>query len=121
MSESDLKASRTTNVLFICSMNQWRSPTAEKVYSNKSLITARSAGVNRNARIKVNSHLLKWADVVFAMEEKHKNRLLAAFPAEMKYKELVVLHIPDDYKFMSPDLVEEITLTVDPVLKRLAG
>ena len=41
------------NVLFICSRNQWRSPTAEQVYRKHPLLAVRSAGTSLNARRKV--------------------------------------------------------------------
>ena len=108
----------STNVLFVCSMNQWRSPTAEKIYSDKSLICVRSAGTNQNARKTVTSNDLKWADVVFAMEDKHKARLSARFPGETRYKTMHVLDIPDNYKYMDAELIVEIQSAVDPILFR---
>ena len=54
------------NILFICSRNQWRSPTAEAIYKNKNGIEARSAGTEPSARIKVTAKIIAWADVIFA-------------------------------------------------------
>ena len=104
------------NVLFVCSMNQWRSPTAERVFTDKSLVNVRSRGTSRSARRTVMAADLKWADVVFVMEEKHHQRLNSEYPREMRYKEVHVLDIPDDYQFMDPDLVEELRQTVGPIL-----
>ena len=39
------------------------------------------------------------------MEKKHRDRLLAKFPALTRYKTIHVLDIPDEYKFMDPELV----------------
>jgi len=102
-------------------MNQWRSPTAEKVYSDKPLILVRSAGTNKKARRRAKPTDLKWADVVLVMEQKHKQRLVAEYPGEMRFKEVRVLDIPDNYKFMAPELVEEIRGAVDPILEEFAG
>ena len=107
-------------ILFVCSMNQWRSPTAEKVYADKPLVTARSRGTNKKARVTVNPDDLKWADIVMVMENKHKQRLLAEYPGEMRYKELHVLDLPDEYRFMDPELIDEIHASVDPILTRTA-
>jgi len=52
------------NLLFICSKNQWRSPTAELLFKNHPVHTARSAGTNNNARIRVNQKMIDWADVL---------------------------------------------------------
>ena len=43
------------NLLFICSKNQWRSPTAEIMFKGHQLHTARSAGTSDKARIKSQS------------------------------------------------------------------
>jgi len=104
-------------VLFVCSMNQWRSPTAEKIYADNPLVSARSAGTNKGARKSACSGDLVWADLVLLMEQKHKQRLLATFPSQMKYKPLHVLDIPDDYKYVDPELVEEITSAVGPLIE----
>lgn len=103
-------------ILFVCSMNQWRSPTAEKIYADDPLVSVRSAGTNKGARKAVRSGDLVWADLVLVMEQKHKQRLLATFPGETKFKTLRVLDIPDEYKYMAPELVEEITSAVDPLI-----
>ena len=121
VSESILADRESLNILFVCSMNKWRSPTAENIYSNKPLVIARSIGTNKNARKPANSADLKWADVIFVMEEKHKQRLLAEYPGEMRYKELHVLDIPDNYKFMDEELIAEIRGSADPILANSAG
>lgn len=67
------------NVLFICSRNQWRSPTAERVWSNHPALAVRSAGTSPNARHHVSEQDIRWAEAIFVMEEKHKSRLLAKY------------------------------------------
>lgn len=62
------------NVLFICSRNQWRSPTAEHHWRNHPQWSVRSAGTSRNAKRRVTPALLQWADVIFVMEQKHKKQ-----------------------------------------------
>ncbi len=117
-SEADLTSRETINLLFVCSMNQWRSPTAEKIYEKKSLVNVRSRGTSRNARVTITAEDLKWADIVFVMEDKHKDRLQGDFPADVRYKEIHVLDILDVYKFMEPELIAEITAAVEPILAR---
>ena len=111
-----MDADKTLNVLFVCSMNQWRSPTGEKVFSNRNSLRVRSAGTSSKAKRTVSAADLKWANIVFAMEPKHRQRLRADFPGQTKYLELRVLHIPDDYQFMDEELVEEIVAAVEPIL-----
>jgi len=105
-----------TRVLFICSRNRWRSPTAERIYRGKAGLEVRSAGTSRSAVHPVTVADVTWADVIMLMEDKHKRRLAADFPDAVRFKDLHVLDIPDDYRFMQPELVEELTLTIDPIL-----
>ncbi len=119
--ESRIGKDEALNLLFICSKNQWRSPTAEQVYRQRPLINVRSAGTARSAKRQVTNTDLKWADVVFVMEDKHKKRLMSDFPGEMRYKEIHVLGIPDDYQYMDPELIEILTNSIDPVLRTARG
>lgn len=116
VTENRIAKKESTNVLFICSKNQWRSPTAEQIYRQRPLINARSAGTARSAKRQITSADLQWADVILVMEDKHKKRLMSDFPGEMRYKEIHVLGIPDDYRFMDPELVEVLTTSIDPIL-----
>jgi len=108
--------SESINVLFVCSMNKWRSPTAEKIYSNHPLLSARSGGTSSKARHHVSLNDLKWSDIVIVMESKHKQRLVADYPEAMKFREVHVLEIEDNYKYMEPELIEELQASIDPIL-----
>jgi predicted protein tyrosine phosphatase len=108
------------NVLFVCSRNQWRSPTAEKVFGRDPALNVRSAGTSRTARRTVTAGDLRWADIVMVMEQHHKSRLRDQF-SELCGKTVVVLDIPDDYGFMDPELVERLEAAVVPALERLTG
>lgn len=50
------------------------------------------------------------------MEKKHQQRLIDNFPNETKNKQLVILDIEDEYKYMDEELVEMIKISVDPYL-----
>ena len=76
------------NILFICSRNNWRSPTAETIYKSRQGHKFRSAGTEPSAKIGVSSKNILWADIIFTMEKKHKQRLLDKFPIEKKIKSL---------------------------------
>ena len=104
------------NLLFVCSRNNWRSPTAETIYKNRQDHKVKSAGTEPSAKIRVSSKDILWADIIFAMEKKHKQRLLDNFPDETKNKQLVILDIEDDYKYMDEELVKMIKLSVAPFL-----
>lgn len=95
-----------TKLLFLCSRNQWRSPTAEALFRDHPRYEARSAGTENSARIKVTPGHVGWADVIFCMEKKHAARVQERFPDECAGKQIIVLRIPDDFRFMDPALVE---------------
>jgi predicted protein tyrosine phosphatase len=99
-------------LLFVCSRNRWRSPTAEKLFDGVDGIQARSAGTEPGSRIRVTAGHLGWADVIFAMEKKHLRRLRAKFADELMSKPVICLHIPDDSQFMQPELVALLQATV---------
>lgn len=104
------------NILFVCSRNQWRSPTAEEIFKNSQEHQAKSAGTEPSARIKITEKLINWADIIFVMEKKHKDRINQRFAAVVAEKELIVLDIPDEYQFMDEELVDLIKLSVSPYL-----
>jgi predicted protein tyrosine phosphatase len=106
-------------LLFICSRNQWRSPTAEIVWRKDPRVLTRSAGTSPNAKHSVSLQDIQWADVILVMEEKHKARLCAHFPGPLTYKLIYVLDIPDDYAFMDAELIQLLRLAVEPILESL--
>ncbi|HDN2511224.1 MULTISPECIES: low molecular weight protein tyrosine phosphatase family protein [Providencia] len=108
------------NILFICSKNQWRSPTAEQIWRNHASWVTRSAGTSRHAKRPVNADLIRWADVIFVMEQKHKNRLKADFSRLLEHKPLHVLDIPDDYQYMAPELIALLEDAVPHILNQTA-
>ena len=103
------------HLLFICSRNQWRSPTAERIF-HSDLHAARSAGTEPSARVRVTDKLIYWADLIFVMEKKHRQRLMDKFGDLLVDKTLIVLDIPDEYQFMDEELIEILQLSVQPYL-----
>ena len=93
----------TVRVLFVCTGNIDRSPTAERLLKDKEGFEVRSAGTWMNARNRISCELINWADMIFAMEEKHRDAVSAVCPeAEEK---TIVLNIPDSYRRDDPELV----------------
>lgn len=105
-----------TNLLFVCSRNQWRSPTAEAIWRRREGFNARSAGTSPNARKTIGPADIRWADFIFVMERKHLNRLQAEYARLLEHKRIYSLDIPDDYPFMDPALVVLLEDTVKPYL-----
>ena len=91
-------------ILFVCTGNMDRSPTAEYLLRSKEGFEVKSAGTWIHARKRVSKALIEWADLIFVMEEHHKNVILSICPeAEGK---VIVLDIPDIYRRNDPELVE---------------
>lgn len=113
------------NILFVCSRNQWRSPTAEAIYRNDSRVSVRSRGTASNAVRKVTAKDLLWANVVLAMENKHRKKLFSEFRNETEFGKscptIRVLDIPDEYQQMDPELIELIRLSTEPIIEEMMG
>lgn len=103
-------------VLFICSQNRLRSPTAEQVFSTIDGLEVTSAGLNNDAETPVTPEVLQWADLIFVMEKAHRNKLQAKFRPYLNDKRVICLNIPDVYDFMDPTLVTLLRAKVPPFL-----
>lgn len=97
---------RPLRVLFVCSRNRLRSPTAEAVTQDWPGVEALSAGTAPDADVRVSADLVAWADVVVAFEGRHRRRLAADFGTLLRDTTVRVLGVPDDYAFMDPALVD---------------
>lgn len=95
----------TLHVLFVCTQNRLRSPTAEQVFANWPGVQTASAGIGNDADVPVGNELLQWADLVIVMEQVHRKKLSTRFRSVLGDKRIVCLGIPDDYAFMAPELV----------------
>lgn len=107
-------ANQPLRMLFVCSRNRWRSPTAERLVAGWPGYAARSAGVSDRARVKVTEGDLGWADIVFVMEHSHAARLLHKLPHAARSARIECLDIPDDYGFMDPALIESLRDRLSP-------
>ncbi|WP_294235851.1 low molecular weight protein tyrosine phosphatase family protein [uncultured Sphingomonas sp.] len=97
---------RIRTVLFVCSQNKLRSPTAEQIFSRRADLEVDSAGTNHDAEHPVTAETLGWADVIVVMEKAHRARLQRRFRAALGGKRIICLDIPDDFAFMQPELVQ---------------
>lgn len=93
------------HILFICSQNRLRSPTAEQVFANWPGVETSSAGLNKDAENPLTPELLEWAHTIFVMERAHRSKLSARFKPHLGDKRVVCLDIPDEYEYMDPELV----------------
>ena len=105
------------NLLFVCSQNRLRSPTAERVFSEYPGVSAISAGTNAGAPTPVSGDLIEWADIILVMEKSHRNRVAKKFRAQLKGKRLMVLDIPDEFEYMQPELVNLLKARVGRLVR----
>ena len=103
-------------MLFVCSRNRLRSPTAEAVFSARPDLDVRSAGTAPDAELPVDAELIEWADEIYVMEQHHKARLTALFGPTLKGKRLVVLGIPDRFRLMDAALIVLLEKKLNPFL-----
>jgi len=66
-------------ILFVCSGNTERSPTTEDLIRPIKGIEVRSAGTIQSAPTKLSKELIDWAEIIFAMEDIHKQDIATKF------------------------------------------
>jgi predicted protein tyrosine phosphatase len=99
-------------ILFICSQAKLRSRTAELLCLFGG-ITARSAGIDKDAEVPLNDTLIRKASTLICMEAEHHDAL-KAFPSfsQRTGPAPVVLHVPDSFDRLEPALVEKLISSV---------
>jgi predicted protein tyrosine phosphatase len=102
------------NVLFVCSRNRLRSPTAERVFFGMPGINVRSAGTAKDAENVIARDDIEWADLIIVMERHHRKNILEKFRTRTK---IITLGIPDNFEFMDSDLIELLQAKVTPYLE----
>jgi predicted protein tyrosine phosphatase len=105
-----------TRVLFICSQNRMRSPTAEQVFARHPGIECASAGLRQDADNRLTAELVEWAELIFVMERHHEIELSVRFEQQLAGKCIICLDIPDQYGYMDPALIAVLKTKVEPLL-----
>ena len=108
----------TLRVLFVCSRNRLRSPTAEVVFADMPGVETDSAGLAPDADTVLDAAQLDWADLIVVMERRHRSRLLRTFGTGLGDRRVVCVDIPDRYGYMEPALVALLKRKVGPLLRR---
>lgn len=98
------------HVLFICSRNRLRSPTAEQIFSHWPHVETDSAGLSSDAERPLEREQLAWATIIFVMEKRHKSLLTQRFGDALRGKRVICLDIADNYAFMQDELIELLDL-----------
>jgi predicted protein tyrosine phosphatase len=104
------------HLLFLCSRNKLRSPTAEAVFAGLDGIEVDSAGLSKDAVVPLSEEQLQWADVIIVMEPVHRSRLTRNFKHALAGKRIVVLNIPDNYEYMDEALIRLLKQRCQPYL-----
>ncbi len=99
-------AGQPLHLLFVCTANKLRSPTAANIFRNLPGFVARSAGIDAGCRQRASEGLLGWADLIFVMEKRHRDYLQRKFPDAIAGKRVITLRILDDYAYMDPELID---------------
>jgi len=102
-------------ILFVCTANIDRSPTAETLLKSVGGFDVKSAGIWFNARRRISEELIDWADLIFVMEGHHREAILALKPDAAN--KVIVLNIPDIYPRNDPELIEILKAKLSEHLK----
>ena len=105
-------------ILFICSRNKLRSPTAEAIFRGHPGVETDSAGLADDAEVPLCADQVEWADVILVMEPIHRTRLNRRFKDRMGRKKIAVLGIPDKYDYMDEALIRLLKAKCAPYLVR---
>jgi len=100
-------------ILFVCSGNIHRSPTAEAMFNGVKGIEAKSAGILPYSSTVISKELVDWADKIFVMEEHHKQHIIERWP--YVEKKIVVLNIEDVYGRNSLEL-KKVLKEKEPII-----
>jgi predicted protein tyrosine phosphatase len=109
--------SQRERILFICTANIDRSPTAEELYDGDTRFEVRSAGVAPFARVPLTREILLWADRVFVMnerEDQHRTLIRIRFPDVDR--PIVDLDVRDLWNRGDPELVALLLRRLKPHL-----
>lgn len=108
-------------VLFVCTANRLRSPTAEVLFRDWPGVEALAAGTDGEAPRPLTKELVASADLIFAMEPHHRERIRKKYRARPNDNKIITLHIPDEYERSAPELIEILKAKVVPSLMWWTG
>lgn len=103
-------------VLFVCTANLQRSPTAEHLFQAwKGMWEAKSAGIMPDPDGNpLTQELIDWADIIIVMESHHSQYIHANFRCSKG--KVYVLNIADRYIRNDPELIRQLLKKVPSIL-----
>jgi predicted protein tyrosine phosphatase len=108
---------RRERILFVCTANVDRSPTAEALYAGDPRYEVLSAGVAPYAVVPIDKRILLWADRIFVMNEsqdRHRSQIAERFPD--LGRPVVDLDVEDRWYRGDPELVRVLLERLRPHL-----
>ena len=108
---------RKLRILFVCSANLQRSPTAEQVFGNFSdEWQTKSAGIMPSpGRNPLTQRLIDWADLILVMEPEHAEHIRENYNSNDD--KIRILNIPDVYARNDPVLIQELKKKALPIIE----
>jgi predicted protein tyrosine phosphatase len=104
------------NILVVCGRNKRRSRTAEYIFKNDHRFNIKTAGLSAKSEIQINEKLIKWADMIIAMDNGQRNRIANQY-RDLGLPIIEVIDIPDDYEYLNPELIEILTIKINGTLR----
>lgn len=112
---------KAMRVLFVCTANKLRSPTAEDLFKDFGGCEVLSAGIDSEAQRPLTKELVASADLIFAMETHHRERIRKKYKQRPADNRIITLHIPDEYERGDPELIALLKARAEPRLDDLCG
>jgi predicted protein tyrosine phosphatase len=100
------------NILFICNQGENKSKTAAELFSGR--FNTDAAGLYSDTP--VTESQLAQTDVIVVMEERHRRQIGRRFPTLYLQKRILVLGIPDVYRYGQPELVQFLKVRTSRLL-----
>jgi predicted protein tyrosine phosphatase len=92
-------------ILFVCSSNLIRSPTAERHFAGRPGIETLSAGIGTDALRPLTAELVSWADLILTMEADYADHVRERFTGALGDTRLASLDVPDKFRRDAPELI----------------
>lgn len=108
--------STRSNLLVVCGRNKRRSRTAEYLFKNDRRLAIRSVGLSPKSERRINVRDVEWADQILVMEDGQAARIAKDF-RELDLPPIQVLHIPDEYAYLDPELVDILEDAINATLR----
>ena len=105
-------------VLFVCTANKLRSPTAEDLFKDWPGLDVLSAGTDAQSPRPLTKELVASADLIFAMETRHRERIRKKYKQRPHDRHIITLHIPDEYERGDPELIELLEKKAGPAIRQ---